>query len=796
MKIKTKILGSLLVMSVLVLLVGALAVDRQRASVTAAATKEAEDVANVLGFIFLSDSNQLHVSTQEIITRLHQTQGRDVVLMNTQQTILADAIPSEVGKNYTEDPNDEAGSTIRDGRVRTFMQTSPDHPAGIQQIVVPIRSKTGRNIGAVVLEFAPLYDGLMRLTKATMEQIALAALGGVLLAFLIAYVMGRSVTRPLHQLTEAATAFAAGKTGLTMPRTREDEIGELARAFDNMVQKRQRAEEALREARDELEVRVAVRTAELAKSSESLRLLGSAVEQTKESVVITEAELGEPGPKIVFVNPAFTKLTGYTAEEAMGKTPRILQGPRTDRAVLDRLRKNLEQGEVFAGEAINYRKGGEEFYLEWQIAPICSASGTITHFVAIQHDITGRKKLEGQLFQSQKMETVGKLAGGIAHEFNSILTAIIGQSELMLEDLPAGSQFGTNVTEIRKAAERAATLTRQLLAYGRKQILQPETLSLNTIVAGMENMLQHLMGRHIAVGFNLAANLRPVKADAGQIEHVVVNIVMNAAEAMPNGGKLTLETANTVLDAAYVSRFPELKAGDYTMLAIGDTGAGMSDEVKARAFEPFFTTKDVGKGTGLGLATCHGIIKQSGGHIAVYSERGRGTTFKIYLPQTEPEKKAPASPQPPSHLPRGKETILLVEDDPSLRDMAATLLSRLGYTVLTAANGVEAMNLTHQQGTGHIDLLFTDVVMPQMSGKELAERICALHPHTKILFTSAYTENAIVNQGVLNQGVTFLQKPFTPSALANKVRLMLDAETGKVAAGGEVNVTSLNNIGT
>ena len=775
MRIKTKILGSLLVMSVLILLVGALAVDRQRASVTAAATKEAEDVANVLGFIFLSDSNQLHVSTQEIITRLHQTQGRDVVLMDTQQTILAGAIPSEVGKNYTEDPNDEAGSTIRDGKVRTFMQTSPDHPAGIQQIVVPIRSKTGRNMGAVVLEFAPLYDGLMRLTRATMEQIALTALGGVLFAFLIAYFMGRSVTQPLQQLTGAAAAFAAGETGLTMPRTREDEIGELARAFDNMVQKRQRAEGALREARDELEVRVALRTAELAKSNESLRLLGSAVEQTKESVVITEAELGEPGPKIVFVNPAFTKLTGYTAEEAMGKTPRILQGPRTDRAVLDRLRKNLEQGEVFAGEAINYRKGGEEFYLEWQIAPICSASGTITHFVAVQHDITERKKLEGQLFQSQKMETVGKLAGGIAHEFNSILTAIIGQSELILEDLPAGSQLGSNVTEIRKAAERAAALTRQLLAYGRKQILQPETLSLNTIVAGMENMLQHLMGRHIAVGFNLAANLRPVKADAGQIEHVVVNIVMNAAEAMPNGGKLTLETANTVLDAAYVSRFPELKAGDYTMLAIGDTGAGMSDEVKARAFEPFFTTKDVGKGTGLGLATCHGIIKQSGGHIAVYSERGRGTTFKIYLPQAEPEKKGPASPKPPSNLPRGTETILLVEDDPSLRDMAATLLTRLGYNVVVAANGVEAMNLAHQRGMRHIDLLFTDVVMPQMSGKELAERICALHPHTKVLFTSAYTENAIVNQGVLNQGVTFLQKPFTPSALAHKVRVMLDA---------------------
>jgi two-component system cell cycle sensor histidine kinase/response regulator CckA len=242
---------------------------------------------------------------------------------------------------------------------------------------------------------------------------------------------------------------------------------------------------------------------------------------------------------------------------------------------------------------------------------------------------------------------------------------------------------------------------------------------------------------------------------------------------------LTLETANVMLDADYVSRFPELKAGEFVMLAIGDTGAGMSDEVKARVFEPFFTTKGVGGGTGLGLATCHGIIKQSGGHIAIYSELGRGTTVKIYLPQVEQktEAKFPAPPKTSLELPRGTETILLVEDDPSLREMAATLLGRWGYTVLAAANGVEAMSLVHQQGRGHIDLLFTDVVMPQMSGNELADRIRALHPQTKILFASAYTESAIVHQGVLNPGVALLQKPFTPSALAHKVREVLDVES-------------------
>jgi CheY-like chemotaxis protein len=263
--------------------------------------------------------------------------------------------------------------------------------------------------------------------------------------------------------------------------------------------------------------------------------------------------------------------------------------------------------------------------------------------------------------------------------------------------------------------------------------------------------------------------------DPGQLEQVIVNLVMNAAEAMPNGGKLTLETTNVLLDEESVGRHPELKPGAYVLLAVTDTGAGMSAEVKARVFEPFFTTKGVGEGTGLGLSTCYGIVKQSGGHLSVYSEPGRGTTFKIYLPQVEPDAKIPLQRLDSPDLPRGTETILLVEDDPALREMAATLLRRLGYTVLAAANGLEALSLKQQRGTGHVDLLFTDVVMPHMSGRELADRVRALYPQTRILFTSAYTENAIVHQGVLDKGVALLQKPFTPGALARRLREVLDA---------------------
>ncbi len=405
------------------------------------------------------------------------------------------------------------------------------------------------------------------------------------------------------------------------------------------------------------------------------------------------------------------------------------------------------------------------------------ATGKLVRLAGVVTDITERKQLEAQLFQSQKLETVGKLAGGIAHEFNSILTAIIGQSELLLSDLPSSSPHFANAGAIRKAADLAAGLTKQLLAYGRKQLLRSESLNLNHVLSGMEGVLRHLMGSDVDVRIIPAVDLSLVKADAGQIEQVIMNIAINAREAMSHGGKLTLETSPATLDEEYVRRFPEVKAGEYVRLAISDTGAGMTEEVKARLFEPFFTTKGVGEGTGLGLATCHGIIKQSGGHISVYSELGRGTTFKVYLPRIEKRTEIPAAKPAASDLPRGTETILLVEDDTSLREMATLLLQRLGYSVVVAANGPEALNLTQQRNTAPIDLLFTDIVMPQMDGKELADRICASHPQTKTLFTSAYTENAAIHHGVLNEGVALLQKPFTPSALALKLRAVLDGRS-------------------
>jgi two-component system cell cycle sensor histidine kinase/response regulator CckA len=480
--------------------------------------------------------------------------------------------------------------------------------------------------------------------------------------------------------------------------------------------------------------------------------------------------------EVHYISPGFERIWGRSVESLYAHPERwpdyIL--PEDRERVLGTFAK-------FAGDSprldLEYRIVRPDGGVRWvhlRASQVRDAAGKLIRLTGIVSDITERKLVEAQLFQSQKLETVGRLAGGVAHEFNSILTAIIGQSELLLDDLPAGSPLAGSATEISKAAGRAATLTRQLLAYGRKQFLQPETLELNRVIAGMEGMLRHLLGSEVDLRIIPAPDLHAVKADAGQLEQVIMNLAINARDAMPNGGRLTLETANVSFDEHSVGRDAELKPGDYVMLAITDTGAGMSAEVKARLFEPFFTTKDVGQGTGLGLSTCYGILKQSGGHISVYSELARGTTFKIYLPQVEPQVKPPVQRLDSPDLPRGTETILLVEDDPSLREMAATLMRRLGYTVLTAANGLEALSLKQQRGIGYIDLLFTDVVMPHMSGKELADRVRAASPRTRVLFTSAYTGNAIVHQGVLNPGVALLQKPFTPGALARKIRETLD----------------------
>ncbi|HJQ24575.1 MAG TPA: PAS domain S-box protein [Blastocatellia bacterium] len=384
-------------------------------------------------------------------------------------------------------------------------------------------------------------------------------------------------------------------------------------------------------------------------------------------------------------------------------------------------------------------------------------------------DASNRRRLEEQLRHAQKMEAIGRLAGGIAHDFNNLLTAILGYSELLLMQVKQPGAMRDQLEEVRKAGQRAAKLTTQLLAFSRKQILQPKALDLNTVVADMEKMLKRLIGEDIELKAVPAASLGRVLADPGQIEQVILNIAINARDAMPQGGKLTIETQNVTLSQAFADTHPGAEPGHYVMLDISDTGKGMDVKTLARIFEPFFTTKEQGKGTGLGLSTVYGIVKQSGGSIAVYSEPWHGTTFKIYLPRTDAQADDAAQESPSRQLSGGAERILLVEDDEAVRVLAGNVLREAGYSVLEASDGLEALRVW-EQSEASVELVVTDMVMPQMNGQELARHLWDRDPQVKVLFMTGYTENAVPHQEVFEQEVMLMQKPFTPAALCQKVR--------------------------
>jgi len=624
------------------------------------------------------------------------------------------------------------------------------------------------------------------------------------------------------------------------------------------------------------------------------RQLATAIEQSPVSVVITDAD-----GRIEYVNPAFTWITGYAPEEALGGNPRMLKSGKQEPALYQELWATIQAGKSWHGELVNRRKDGSLYTQELTIAPVREATGRVTHFVAISQDITERKRveaslrasenryrtlfdrnlagvyrtaldgrvlecndafarifgyasreealrgdanelyptpaireafldllkadggivnhefegrrkdgsvvwllenahlvegaetaaggiiegtllditerrnMEAELRQAQKIEAIGRLAGGVAHDFNNILGVILGYGELVESELPPGSPVREPVAEMMKAAQRAATLTRQLQAFSRKQILQPKRLDLNDLVANAHTMLGRLIGEDITIVVRPAVDLGTAQADPGQIDQILLNLAVNARDAMPKGGTLTLETANIAFDDEYAADHGPATPGRYVMLAVSDTGVGMDAETQNRIFEPFFTTKPAGQGTGLGLATVYGIVKQSAGYIWVYSEPGLGTTFKIYLPRVDemPDGISPASPSESTR--GGDETILLVEDNAALREVTRRRLEELGYTVLLAADGAEALALAGARSEP-IDLLLTDVVMPNLGGGELAQRLAALRPGLRVLYMSGYTDGAIEQHGVLAAGVMLLEKPFSGEQLLRAVRVVLD----------------------
>jgi PAS domain S-box-containing protein len=427
------------------------------------------------------------------------------------------------------------------------------------------------------------------------------------------------------------------------------------------------------------------------------------------------------------------------------------------------------------GESNTYEMTWQKLVFESHVQPMYSSEGELLGVIGVGLDITDRRQLADQLRQSQKMQAVGELAGGISHDFNNLLMVVKGHGELLLDRLPEGSPLRQNVEQVQKAADRAASLTRQLLAFSRRQVLQPRVLDLNEVVSGMIEMFSRVIGANIELSCLPGTNLGRVKADPGQMEQVLLNLVVNARDAMPEGGRVTIETTNVEIDRSYAALHSGMGAGHYVMLIVSDTGCGMDAATQARIFEPFFTTKEQGKGTGLGLATVYGVVKQSGGYIWVYSEVGHGTTFKIYLPQVLAEADKRTTEKARSGPPPGNETILFVEDEESVRVLVRGYLEGAGYHVLEAIDGVHALE-TAAAHKGPIQILITDVVMPRLSGREVATRLSATHPDMKVLYISGYTDDSIFRDGVLEGGMAFLQKPFNLKTLAQKIREVLDGQ--------------------
>lgn len=561
-------------------------------------------------------------------------------------------------------------------------------------------------------------------------------------------------------------------------------IGSVGLARD-MTEKRE-AEEELKKYREHLEEMVEKRTSQLLEANEQLQREITERRCTEEALKSSEARYRSlfdgvpvglyrttPDGKILDANLALVQMLGYQDRKSLVAVNVAESYVNPE----DREQKKalLEREGIVRDYEMELRcYDGKKIWVQDSVRVVRDPGAGITYYEGSMEEITEKKQLESQYRQAQKMEAVGRLAGGVAHDFNNLLTAITGYGEITLLDLRKDDPLGLNIEEILKAAERATSLTQQLLAFSRKQILRPRKINLNDTLTDMHEMLRRLLGEDINLSLALDPELGTVIADPGQIDQIVMNLAVNARDALPHGGNIAIGTKNSFLDEAHAQRHLEVSPGPYAMLTVSDNGIGMDKETQTHIFEPFFTTKERGKGTGLGLAMVYGIIKQSGGHIWLDSEPGQGTTFQIYLPRVDA---AVESREVEKHteLPLGWETILIVEDEDALRALIRKALKKFGYQVLEACHGGEAL-LICEQATGPIHLLLVDVVLPQMSGPGIAARMVHLQPDMKVLFMSGYAENAIVHHGVLDQSVPFLQKPFKPLTLVRKVREVLDAK--------------------
>ena len=603
------------------------------------------------------------------------------------------------------------------------------------------------------------------------------AILGVLSTLLIT----RRIALPIKRLKLATQEISEGKFDHSIEIETRDEISDLTGSFNHMLENLQNYRAQVEERNSELTIanqQMQQEITERRRAEEAMRKAEARYRSLFERIPLGLYRTA-PSGQVLDANPALVKMLGYPDRESLlainaGDAYTNPQDRIQWKALIER------EGGVRNYEKQLCRHDGTTIWVEENTQGVRDANGQVLFYEGSFKDITERKRveeekrtLEEQLRQSQKMEAIGQLAGGVAHDFNNLLTVISGYSQLSLSTLEKEDPLRESIEEIKKAAERAANLTRQLLAFSRRQMMEMKVLDLNASMRDLDKMLRRVIGEHLELVTLSADDLGRVKADPGQVEQVILNLAVNARDAMPSGGKLTIETANVEMDATYAHKHVALTPGHYVMLSVSDTGVGMTPEVKERIFEPFFTTKEKGKGTGLGLSTAYGIVRQSGGDIWVYSEPGHGSTFKIYLPRAEEHVGEEKEKAVKKELLRGNETILVVEDEEEVRKLSARILKKQGYRVLEASHGGDAL-LICQKHAEAIHLIVTDVVMPQMGGKELANQLKNLQPDIKVLFTSGYTDNAIVHHGVLDAGINFIQKPFFPDALVRKVREVLD----------------------
>ena len=523
----------------------------------------------------------------------------------------------------------------------------------------------------------------------------------------------------------------------------------------------------LKRKEDELRRHEAQMGKRLQEHEEHVRNLARVVEQSAESIFITDTQ-----GTIQYVNSGFEKITGYTKDEVLGKNPRILKGGRHDKAYYKAMWETLAHGESWTGRFTNLRKDGSVYDAEQTISPILDTDGRIVNYVSVSQDLSRELQLEAEFRQAQKQESIGRLAGGVAHDFNNLLTAILCFGEIILGRIEEDHSLRTDIEEIVHAGKRAAKLTQQLLAIGRKQMANMQPLDLNIIALDMDNLLRRTLGEDIELVTLLPESLKPVLVDDGFVEQIIMNLAVNARDAMPDGGKLTLETSNEVLDVRFCHRHVDMLPGRYVRLVIQDEGFGMPPDVHEHAFEPFYTTKGRGKGTGLGLSTVYGIVKQCKGHILVESEENVGTRFEMYFPVYEGST-ADIPNERQDDVQGGDETILLVEDEDTVRRVTGRILESYGYQVLQAKQGEEGLR-TAENHDGPIHLVLTDVVMPQLGGPEMVEYLRTICPEAQSLFMSGFTEGRAVEWLYDEEGIELLLKPFTRHILASKVREMLD----------------------